>query len=237
MEWSCLSIDFKVRTNFWKHSLRNVKDFQNLVIPLEFFNVIKHGTSRIGVVGHVSRTVSQFPNQPSINGTKEQFTFFCSLLSAFYMVQYPTNLGSREVSIDDQTSLFVEFFHIALAFQLFSQRCCLTWLPNDSIVDRKTCFLIPDDSCFTLVGNPDCFNLVWLDTTFDESSSNNRLDGVPNFIGIVLYPTCLRENLSKLFLTRANLFSFFVKNNGTRTCSSLVNGHDVFFLWHVLSSW
>ena len=89
------------------------------------------------------------------------------------MVQNPANLSSREVSVNNQTSLFMEFFHIALAFQLFSQRSSLTRLPNDSIIDRKTSILIPDDSCFTLVGDSDSFDLIKFHTTFDESTCNN----------------------------------------------------------------
>ena len=123
----------------------------------------------------MSRAVSQFPNQPGINGTKEQFALFSSFLRSLNMVQNPANLGSREVSINNQTSFFMEFFYIALAFKLFSQRSCLTRLPNDSIVDRKTCILIPYDSCLTLVGDPDGFDLVGFDSTFDESTGDNGL--------------------------------------------------------------
>ena len=45
MEWSCLAVDFRVRTNFRKHSLRNVEDFQNLIIPFKILDVIEHSTS------------------------------------------------------------------------------------------------------------------------------------------------------------------------------------------------
>ena len=124
----------------------------------------------------------------------------------------------------------MEFFHIALAFQLFSQRSSLARLPNDSIVDRKTSILIPDDSCFTLVGDSDSFDLIRFYPTFDEGTCDNGLNRVPNFIGIMLNPSSLRENLSKFFLTGANFFSFFVKDDGAGTSSSLVDGHDVFFL-------
>ena len=178
----------------------------------------------------MSRAVSQFPNQPGINSTKEQFALFSSFLRTFYMVQNPANLGSREVSVNNQTSLFVEFFYVALAFQLFSQRSSLARLPNDSIIDRKSRILIPDDSCFTLVGDPDGFYLVRFYSTFDEGTGDNGLHRVPNFIGIVLNPSSLRENLSKFFLTGANFFSFFVKDDGAGTSSSLVDSHDVFFL-------
>ena len=178
----------------------------------------------------MSCAVSQFPNQPGIDSPKEQFALFSSFLCSLNMVQNPANLGSREVSVNNQTSLFVEFFHIALAFQLFSQRSSLARLPNDSIIDRKTCIFIPNDSCFTLVGDSDGFDLIRFDSTFDEGTCDNGLNRVPNFIGIVLNPSSLRENLSKFFLTGANFFSFFVKDDGAGTSSSLVDGHDVFFL-------
>ena len=96
-------------------------------------------------------------------------------------------------------------------------------LPNNGIVDWKASILIPNNSCFPLIGNSDSFDLSWFDATFDKGTSDNRLNRVPDFIWIVFNPTSLRENLRELFLARAYFFSFFIENDGSWTCCSLVN--------------
>ena len=86
-------------------------------------------------------------------------------------------------------------------------------LPDNGIVNWKSSILIPNNGCFSLVGNSDSFDLSWFDATLDKGTSDNRLNRVPDFIWIVFNPTSLRENLSELFLARAYFFSFFIKNN------------------------
>ena len=84
-------------------------------------------------------------------------------------------------------------------------------LPDNGIVNWKSSILIPNNSCFSLVGNSDSFDLSWFDATLDKGTSDNRLNRVPDFIWIVFNPTSLRENLSELFLARAYFSPFLLK--------------------------
>ena len=67
------------------------EDFQNFFVPFQFLDIVEHGPGSIRIVCHVGCSIRQLPDQPSINGPKEQFSFFCTLLCSFNMVQNPTN--------------------------------------------------------------------------------------------------------------------------------------------------
>ena len=118
-------------------------------------------------------TICQLPDQPGIDGTKENFPLFSPLLSSRNLVQNPSYLGRREIGIDDQTCLLMEEFRIAILLELVSDMGCLARLPNDGIVDRKTSFLVPDNCCFPLVGNADAFDLIRTDTAFDKGACDD----------------------------------------------------------------
>ena len=123
----------------------------------------------------------------------------------------------------------MEEFRVAILLELVSDMGCLARLPDDGIVDRKTGFLIPDDSCFPLVGNTDSFNLIRTHTTLDKGARDDGLNRVPDFIGIVLYPAWFWKDLGEFFLVATNFFTLLIKDDGTGTSCSLVDGHDEFF--------
>ncbi len=153
------------------------------------------------------------------------------------MIQNPTNLGSSEISISIKTSLFSWNFSTTSWLFSCSQRCCLAWLPNDIAVDRMSSVFIPENRFVSRWLIPDCPSIICGFTTFDESTRNNWLWTVPNFSLVLCYPIPARENLGKLSFWLELSFSFFVENDVARELVVLVNGYDVFFLWHMYSSW
>ena len=148
------------RFNFRQHALRNIEITEECVIPFEFVDVVEHRTGSVGVIRHMSLAAREFPNQPGINGTKEQVALFCLFAGTFHLVENPFDFRSGEISVNQKTSLVLNLIHKAFFLQVFSNGSRLAGLPNDSIVHRTARVLIPYNRSFALVGDTDSSDIA-----------------------------------------------------------------------------
>ena len=153
----------------------------------------------------------QIPDQPCINGSKEQFTLFGPLPGVFHVIQNPFNLCPGKISIRDQPRCLLDKGFIALCLQILNDRCCSSALPDNGIVNRFTRLFIPDNRCLTLIGNTDAGNILRSDMCLPHGFCHHILNTLPDFHRIMFHPPRIRKNLSKLFLRHADNSSSMVK--------------------------
>ena len=73
-------------------------------------------------------------------------------------------------------------------------------MPNDGPADRLSCPALPEQRGFTLIGNTDAGNVCGLTQTLAEYRADAFEYGLPDRLGLVLYPTRLREDLRELMI-------------------------------------
>ena len=142
-------------------------------------------------------SAGQLPNQPGINVAEQQFALFRLRPGALDVIENPNNLGSREIGVIDKTGLLANLVNITSLIPALNDLRRLTGLPNNSVVNRLACSLIPDNRGFALVGNADRADLIRCSSGF-----RNRLAGYidlrcKNLLCVVLYPAGLRKNLGE----------------------------------------
>jgi hypothetical protein len=82
---------------------------------------------------------------------------------------------------------------------------------------------IPNQRGFSLVGDSNRCDFLALDFSCLESSFNNMTGIIPDFQGIMFYPTWLGIDLLMFQLVYPNWFSAAGKNHTTGAGSTLVN--------------
>ena len=99
-----------------EHTFRDVQLLQDLVVPLQRVNVEHHGAAGVGIVGDVQFSAGQLPDEPGLHGAKEQFSPLSPFAGTGDMIQYPLELGGREIGVDDEAGLLPEFLRQAPGF-------------------------------------------------------------------------------------------------------------------------
>src|ERR1700738_1657775 len=95
----------------------------------------------------------QSPNQETIYGAKSQFSVSCPGSKSGVILQHPANLGSGEVRVKDQAGFFPKPWLIRLP--LPAEVGGAPILPDKGPAHRTASIPIPQNACFTLVGDAD----------------------------------------------------------------------------------
>ena len=146
------------------------------------------------------RTLRELPDKPAVDGAESEFPALGPLACARNVVQNPGHLRAREVGVDDETSLLLNQSLEPVTLQPVAEAGGPSILPDDCIVNRVAGDAVPDDARFALVGYADCGNVLRLYTRPADDLCNNADLRRPDFDGIVLDPTSLREDLFKFSL-------------------------------------
>src|SRR5659263_662175 len=99
-------------------------------------------------------TAGQLPYKPGINRSKAQFPVLRFFPRTLDMIQNPFDLTSGKIRVDYKSRLIFDFFFIASGFECIANAGRLPGLPYNWMINRKACHFIPDDSRFSLIGNP-----------------------------------------------------------------------------------
>ena len=166
------SVDTAGRFYLGKHGFGNVKKLQQLVIPLFFMNVEKHGSGGVGVIGDMYGALGQVPDEPGIDGSKEQFALLCACPCPFHMVENPGNLAGGKIGVGDQTGLFLDLLAVSFLQQIVDEIRRSSALPDDRRVNGLARLFIPDDRGFPLIGDANGGNIRRSGTNL-----RHRLDG------------------------------------------------------------
>ena len=197
--------------NLRQHLARNAQNSQDFVIPLQSMNIKHQCTGSIGIIRNMNLTAGQLPDNPAVNSTEQQLACFRTLACMRYVFQNPVQLGTGEISIQNQACLFTEHISIATDFQQITVFCGTTALPDNRLADRTTGVLVPHYGSFALIRNTDAGNISRSNIQLAHCLVHQAYLGSPDFLGIVLHPACLRIILRKLLLCYAADFSMLVK--------------------------
>ena len=183
-----------------QHFHRNVKQVTDRTAPPTLADVVQHRTSGIGRIGRVHRPVGQLPDQKTIDGAKQQPALGCAVARAFDIVQYPRQLGPRKIRVEQQAGAVGDHFFVARVAQGAALAGSATVLPDNRIVDRGACVLVPDNDSLALVGDADGGNFCGGDARLVDGPAAGRLRGAPQVARIVFNPAGLRKMLREFFL-------------------------------------
>src|SRR5205807_653276 len=99
------------------------------------------------------------------------------------LFQQPTDLGGREIRIQNQARSLVEPSFVALVVPAKIGRAPI--LPNDGPGDRPAAGAVPEDRCFALVGDTDRGYIAGVDPGGGQRLRDDVTHGLPNLFGIV----------------------------------------------------
>lgn len=105
----CITVDTTRWFYFRQHFAWNIQFLQDFFVPFSFMYIKEHRSGCIGVIGDMCLPACQFPDQPRIYSSKQQFAIFCTFSALFDMIKDPGKFGRRKVSIWDQSCFFVDF--------------------------------------------------------------------------------------------------------------------------------
>src|SRR6185369_10205146 len=97
--------------------------------------------------------VGQLPNQPTIHSPKRQLPSLCSLPCSSYIVENPRNLAGGKISVNQQSSPFLNQRLVPLRLKLVTKLRRTPVLPNNRVVNRLARFAVPYNRCLALIGD------------------------------------------------------------------------------------
>ena len=114
--------------------------------------------------------LSQLPDQPGINRSKQQFTVRRPLPCTIHMIQDPCQLASRKIRIRNQTGAFPDSGFFPPAFYGIYHLRCSPALPHNGWIYRLSGVSVPDDRSFPLIRNTDRRNISGVNSDFPMAS-------------------------------------------------------------------
>src|SRR5882724_4732534 len=173
------------------------------------------------------------PNKKCIDRSKEQFTLCCLPPRALNMVEQPARLQTAEVRTQGKPRSFAKTVlpPIRGVTRHFIRNARV--LPHNRIGDCSSCFLFPNDGCFSLVCDPDRSQLGGGNSARTQCFFSDFKRSRNNFGGIVFYPARLWIDLLVLLLRCANNAAVGIEHHEPCTRRTLINRSDIPF--HVSS--
>ena len=179
--------------------------------------------------------LSEIPDEPCVDGAKEQLAVTGFLPRAWHIVQYPPDLETAKIGVRHKPGLFEDL--VCSWLEALGKLGGAAALPDYGIVDGLACGLVPDHRGFALVGDTNCGYVTTSDTAF----GNRLLDaldlGRKYLLGIVLHPARSGKDLLELLLAHRDSLAVFIKDYGATAGGALVDAQYVFHLLFYLVSW
>src|SRR5260370_41408549 len=151
--WIGLSEDPTGCLHRGKHSTRHTQFLENDIVPFTLIDVVHEGARSIGGICCMHPAFRETPHQEGVDVSEQCIASLRLFANTRDVIQYPFDLGAREIRIGYQARACANFFVEAFRFQLIANRNSQTALPDDGIENGLSCVLVPDDSRFTLIGN------------------------------------------------------------------------------------
>ena len=163
-------VRISVNTAAWlhlrQHTLRNIEVFQDFLIPGSVMNIKKHSSGCVGVIGYMNLSLGQLPDQPGIHRSEKKLSLFCPFPGALHMIQDPFQLCSGKIGIWNQACFLSHQLRHSIFFHFFNHICSSSALPYDSRIHWFSCFFIPDNGSFSLIGDSDSMDIFCIHTNF-----------------------------------------------------------------------
>ena len=210
-----------------QHGAGDIKQAQNVLIPVAGVNIAEHGAGGIRTIGHKGTTFGQLPDEPRIHCSKEKISRLGTLTSARHVIQDPLDLGTRKIRIKTQAGAASDQLCVTRGLQLLADRRGTTTLPDDGVAYGSSRMAIPHNGCLALVGHADGGNFVRVDAgagdAFGQSGILVSIDGHR----IMLDPSRLGIDLGKFMLSHGHKAAGAIKQNSTRGGCTLIQGKQI----------
>ena len=224
-----LAENVPARKNFREHGGGDAEEGEQPLVPHAFFNIEEHGARGVGAVGRVDAPLRQFPEQPGIHRTEQEFSPLGALTRAGDVVQDPREFGRAEIGIGAEPGFLGDVGTVAVTFQGGAYVRRAAALPHDRGVDGPARRPLPHDGRLPLVGDADGGDRLRCDTALRDAFGHRRVLGGIDFHRVLLHPARLRIILREFMAGERDDPALTVKENGTRARRALVQCQNVLF--------
>ena len=182
------------------------------------------------------RAAGQFPDQPAIHRTEQDFAPARANARARRLIQNPFDLGPGKVSVRDQARRLPDVTGQALFLECVDDTGCAPALPDDRVIDRAACLPVPKNRGFTLVGDADGRDIARVHARLGDDLHHHRILRGVNLHGIVFDPPLPWVKLRKFFLRDACNILLMIEQDRARAGGALVERQNIFARIHSLRS-
>ena len=214
------AIDFAAGAHLRQHTARDVKQREQLVVPVQRVDVVEHGAAGVAGVGNKHLALGQIPDEPSVNRAEAQLAALRPLARILDIIENPLDLGRGKIGVNNQPGLAAN--PVALVVQTVAVFRGAAVLPDDGVMYRLAGGAVPDDGGLALVGDANRGEVFRFQPGFGERFGEHRNLRTPNLLGVMLNPARRREILGKRLLRDADGLAVAVKNNRPRRGRPLV---------------
>ncbi|OIQ78337.1 hypothetical protein GALL_399530 [mine drainage metagenome] len=235
-----VAIDLAARTDLGQELARHVEQAQQFLVPLARVQVEEQGARSVGDVGDMAASAGELPDQPGVDGAGGELAAGGARPRLRNVVEQPLQLGAGEVGIEQEAGLLLEGRRQAGGGEFRAHIGAAPVLPDDGRGERTAAVALPEHDSLALVGDADRGQRFG--TPFGRRfGSRQRRAGdfdlaLPDFLGIVLDPSGLREVLAEFALRPAADVAVDIEQQRPRTAGALVQGEDESLAAHGLFS-
>lgn len=156
---------------------------------------------------------------------------FSHFTKARDIVEHPSELRSREVRINDETSFGTDHvFRVGRFFPFLALGGGSSVLPDDRIVHGARGFSVPNNHGFALIGDADRCDIRTLRSAPTQTVLDGSRDAFPDVFGLVLDPAGFWINLSVFLIHASDRFASAAQETDRRSGCALVDGQNIFAL-------
>jgi hypothetical protein len=170
---------------------------------------------------------SEIPDEPAFNGAAQRLALSGCTFKSWNVVEEPAQLRTREIGGKGKAGLRPKTIWSSLTGQLLAERISTRVLPDNGRGVGLASFSIPDDKSFALVRNANGSDFLAFDAGLSQRFMEDSLCVLPNFHGVVFYPTRLRVVLRMFLLGQTNKLRGAIENQAAGACGALVDRKDV----------
>ena len=179
--------------NLGHHGTWNVKERQQVVVPIERMDIKECRAAGIGVVGGKDLAAGEVVDEPGVDCAKHEVARRRALACAVDVVENPLHLGGREIRVERESRAGAHQLLATLFNQLVDCRRGTTALPYDGVIDGLAAHAVPDHRGLALVGDADGGNAVGVDTALKLDFHHDGDLAGKDRRGVLLYPTGTRK--------------------------------------------
>ena len=210
-----------------KHLARNIESREQFIVPFAALYVVEQCAAGVRRVCRVNAPARQLPYQPGINRAERELALFGEFARACDIVQQPSHLRSRKISVKHQPRALLKDRSKSVATQAVAHLSRAAALPHDGVVNRLARLAVPDDSRFALIGDADSRDLIGFDIRFRKHALGCVQLRIPDVGGAMLDPSGLRIELLELLLGCCNGIACLIEKNRARTGCPLIERENV----------
>src|SRR5258705_1426248 len=177
-------------------------------------------------------SASEVPNEPGVYIAEDSFTTLGSGTHTFRVFDDPLTFATGKIGRRRQSRLAPNRFAESLPFQSVHDAFGARVLPDNSVVERHTCFTVPHNSGFALISDSDGDEVLCVEVSIRKGTFDCVASARINLERIVFYPSRLRQDLPMFQLMPPDFTPLMIKNHKACAGGALINRANV--LSHVL---